>query len=369
MYRRWVRGEDWRKRFRQGNWTSARSSEREAFSFAPLVNAGMLDMGTWGQEKFYRLSPRARVLLDPPEDEGFSRFYLTPSFEIIAPAGLAPVVLFRAGEIAELTGCDRANTYKITEVTIEQALARGWRRDDLLDFLERFSQSGLPENVESTLKGWMGQHGDVEFHETTLLIVHRAGVRRLEGDKSLKPYLLHRFAPGMYAVDRSRLAEIREALEARAFHPSKDLRRYPGCDDSGEARQRLHQIVQESRESTDDPLGRAQAQDTAPEDLHPIPGSGIKDRKKARVQTALPPRVTTEDALRMIQEAIANGANLEMVYVTRDDRRTLVKIVPERPAITREGIQVLVARDIDQGERLTYRIGQIERLRILSETT
>jgi hypothetical protein len=33
----------------------------------------------------------------------------------MAPAGLAPVLLFRLGEVSELTGCDRANTYRITE--------------------------------------------------------------------------------------------------------------------------------------------------------------------------------------------------------------------------------------------------------------
>ena len=111
MYRRWKRGEDWRDRFHKPQWTSPRTAERDSFSFANL----------------YRLTARGRDLLDPPQDEGFTQFYLTPSFEIMAPAGMAPILFFRIGELAELTACDRANTYKITEVTIEQALEKGWQ--------------------------------------------------------------------------------------------------------------------------------------------------------------------------------------------------------------------------------------------------
>ena len=150
LYRRWVRGEDWRDRYSRRAYANTRTSDRESFSFAPLVRAGILEMGQWGQEKFYRLSPRGRHLLEPAADDGFRQFYLTPSFEIMAPAGLSPVLLFRIGELAELVGCDRANTYKITDATIERALDRGWRRDDVLQFLRDNSQIGLPDNVEST---------------------------------------------------------------------------------------------------------------------------------------------------------------------------------------------------------------------------
>jgi hypothetical protein len=367
LYRRWRRGEDWRKRYQQGLYGAARTHERESFGFAPLVNSGMLELGTWGREKFYRLSPRARHLIDPPEDDGFSQFYLTPSFEVMAPAGLAPVLLARVGELGELTGCDRANTYKINEATIEQALARGWRRDDVLDFLRENSQIGLPENVEQTLRGWMGHHGDVEFHDVVLLTVHRSAIRKLETHKKLKPFLLHRFCPGMYAVDRSRLEEVREALRGTGFHPNDELRSYPASPSSVVARERLEKVVAEIREQAEDPLARAQAEDTAPEDLHPVPGSGIRSRKSRRGRTKLPPKTSPEEADAVVREALTGSKQLELVYVTRDERRTLIKVEPERLAINREGLPVLVARNLERDERLTYRMSQIERIRTLDE--
>ncbi len=364
LYRRWQRGEDWRKRFHQNEYAATRSAERESFTFAPLVNAGMLDLGTWGQEKFYRLTPRAKELLDPPEDDGFSQFYLTPNFEIMAPAGLAPIVLFRIGEIAELIGCDRANTYRITQPSIERATQNGWRNDEVLNFLREGSQIGLPENVESTLIGWMGAPGDVEFHEVTLMTIPRAAIRKLEAAKEAKPFIVHRFAAGLYAVDSFRLAELRTALRELGFHPNEDTRQYPGSVNGITAREKLQLMVANARDASEDPLARAQAADTPPDALHPVPGSGVSGRKTMnKRKKKLPPRTTPERTTLTVMDAIRDNKNLELVYLTRDDQRTLVKVEPERLASTRDGHAVLIARDIEKDARLTYRIAQIERLR------
>jgi hypothetical protein len=365
LYRRWKRGEDWRERFHKGLYHSPRGTEREGYSFTPLVACGMLELGVWGQQKFYKLTPRAAKLLDPPEDEGFRQFYLTPSYEIMAPAGLAPILLFRVGELAELTGCDRANTYKITEVTIEQALRKGWRREEVFDFLRESSQIGLPENVENTLRSWMGQEADVEFHEIVALTVHRSSVRKMESLRQLKPYLLHRFAPGLYAVDRRRIPELVAELQATGFNPAKELRRYPADEDAAEARQRLHHLLAEARDQRDDPLARAHSADTQPEDLHPVPGS-VAAQGAARRQRKQegPVRVSPAEVRAIVDRAVTQGLWLEMVYlsVKEQTRRTII-VAPERITLNREGVQVLVATDVATQTRLTYNLGQIERAR------
>lgn len=365
LYRRWKRGEDWRDRYHKGVWTSPRTSERDAYSFAALHHCGMLELGTWGQEKFYRLSPRARDLLDPPEDEGFTQFYLTPSFEIMAPAGMAPILFFRIGELAELTACDRANTYRITEVTIEQALEKGWRRDDILDFLRENSQIGLPENVEQTLRGWMGHHGDVEFHDCMLLTVHRSQIRRIEGHRRAKPFLLHRFVPGMYAVDRARMPELMQILAEIGFAPAKQVRKYPDDPQTIDARERLLSTVADARTGREDTLERAHEADTQAEELHPIPGVGAPVKKVKKKKDELPPRRSPREVRELAERAIALGQQIEILYVTRDQQRRLIRVAPERIAMNHEGQQVLVARDVARNERLSYQIIQIERLATL----
>lgn len=364
LYRRWRRGEDWRERYHKGLYHSPRGNDREGFSFTPLVSCGMLELGVWGQQKFYRLTPRAKHLLDPPEDEGFTKFYLTPSYEIMAPAGLAPLLLFRIGEIAELTGCDRANTYKITEISIEQALDKGWRREDLLDFLRDTSQIGLPENVEATLRAWMGQDGDIEFHEVFAITVHRGSVRRFEAARGLKPFIVHRFGPGLYAVDRRRMAELMVELDRAGFHPSKEVRRYPADEAAAETRERLHHLLAEAREQREDPLARAHSADTQPEDLRPVPGSAAAQRVQARKRQEGPPRLSIAEVRAIIERAIGLGMWLEVVYLSvKDQTRKSLVLVPERIALNREGAQVLVATDTATHTRLTYALTQIERAR------
>jgi len=361
LYRRWRRGEEWRKRFQSGDWKTANRAIRDNFSFTPLVTTGLLELGQWGQEKFYRLTTRGQRLVLPPQDEGFNQFYLTPSFEIMAPAGLAPVLFFRIGELAELTSCDRANTYKITEVTIEQALEKGWRRDNILEFLRENSQIGLPENVEQTLRGWMGHHGDIEFHDVMLLTVHRSQIRKIESHRKLKPFLLHRFVPGMYAVDRSRMGELQAALAEADFSPANRVREYPGDPQAVDARKRLLGIVNETRQQREALLSLAHIADTQPENLAPVPGTNRPTRSRRR-RDDLPPRVNARDIKDLCERAISLGQDLKILYVTRGDQRRLITVTPERLAVTPKGKQVLVARDHQRDERLSYQLLQIERL-------
>jgi len=360
LYRRWKRGEDWKERLSRGTYASGRTGERQSYSFAPLVRSGILEMGQWGQEKFYRLSPRGKLLLEPAEDDGFQQFYLTPSFELMAPAGLAPILLFRIGELADLIGCDRANTYKITDLSIERALERAWRRDDVLQFLRDNSQIGLPENVEQTLKGWIGHRGDVEFHDLMIMTVHRSQIRRFESNKYIKPYILHRFAPGMYAIDRTRRDEIVHALNDANFAPAKDVRNYPGDPGQVEARANLHRMVTSAREAILDPTTRGTAQ-LQPENLVAVPGT--RTAKAPRAEPDLPPEVSETESRVLIEKAMSADTTLDMVYVAKNGKRMNIKVEPQRMAFKAEA-PVLVGVDLSENERRTFVLNQIERLRI-----
>ncbi len=363
LYRRWRRGEDWRERYRKGQWSSPKTAQRDSYSFGPLTDAGILELGQWGQEKFYRLSSRALRLVEPPEDEGFTQFYLTPAFEIMAPAGMAPILFFRIGELAELTACDRANTYKITQVTIERALEKGWRREDIFEFLRENSQIGLPENVEDTLRGWCGHRGDVEFHDLTMLSIHRSQIRRLETNRAIKPFLLHRFVPGLYAVDRARMEEIKLALTDGGFSVSPQVRAYPDDPSGVDARKRLLDLVSEARAGREDTFSRAHAADTDPSLVSLIPGTKATPIKKGRrKKSSLPTRRSPREIQDVVAGALKSSQNIDMIYVTRSEERKRLTVSPERIATNAQGQQVLVAADAKTGGRFSYQLAQIERM-------
>jgi hypothetical protein len=265
--------------------------------------------------------------------------------------------------LGELTGCDRANTYRINEINIESALQKGWRRDDVLDFLRENSQIGLPENVEQTLRGWMGYQGDVEFHEAVLLSVHNSRIRKLESNPALKPFLLHRFVPGLYAVDPSKMDEITRILNETGFHPTKELNRYPGSAEQVASREKLLQMVADARACSEDPLARAQAADTQPEDLQCVPGTGKKKTKKTKKNSV--PRVSPREARLIANHAISSGANLELLYLGRDGSRVASNVQPQRLAVAPDGNEVMVGRDLKKNELRTYRLANIERMRTI----
>jgi hypothetical protein len=341
-----------------------RSADRESYSFAPLVRAGILEFGQWGQEKFYRLSARGRMLLEPQEDDGFRQFYLTPSFEIMAPAGLAPVLLFRIGELANLAGCDRANTYRITEERIEKALKNGWRRDDVLQFLRDNSQIGLPDNVEATLKGWIGHRGEIEFHDLMLMTVHRSQIKRVESSKRVKPYLLHRFGPGMYAVDRTRKDEITAMLEDNHFQPASEVRGYPGDPTQVEARHALHKMVADARQAAIDPSRRG-SRLAPPEKLQMVPGTRLAKLPDGEGGEDDPmPEVTVLEVRRLADLAMIKGLDVEMVYLAKNGLRTEVSVEPQRFAIKGDS-PVLVALDRAEKELKTFVLERIERMRVI----
>jgi hypothetical protein len=364
LYRRWNRGEDWADRLRRNHYAPGRSHERDSYSFAPLVRAGILDMGTWGQEKFYRLSTRGRLMLEPEEDEGFQQFYLTPSFEIMAPAGLAPVLLFRIGELADLVGCDRANTYKITETSIERAMERGWRRDDVLQFLRDNSQIGLPDNVEATLKGWIGHRGDVEFHDLMLMTVHRSQIKRLESNKRVKPFILHRFAPGMYAIDRRRKAEVTALLGEARFSPANDVRNYPGDPEQMGARANLHKLLGEAREAAGEPIERNRGL-MGPEHLNLVPGARKAGGPTNSAKPKLPPKVDLAESRMMIERALSKDLELELVYHAKNGQKLPLRVQPER--VVYKDSPIMVGIDLAEGEARSFIMERIERMRLCIE--
>ena len=65
----------------------------------------------------------------------------------------------------------------------------------------------------------------------------------------------------------------------------------------------------------------------------------------------------------LCEQAMALNKNLQMLYVTRSQERKLIQVAPERLALNHLGEQVLVARDVEKDQRLSYQVMQIERMK------
>lgn len=194
------------------------------------------------------------------------------------------------------------------------------------------------------------------------MTVHRSQIRRLEGNKRIKPYLLHRFAPGMYAIDKHKRDEIALVLRDMQFDPAQDTRRYPGDPEQVEARQSLHKMVAAARENVEDPA-RVQGL-VPPEKLFPVPGTKVA--KEDPTEPDLPPVVTVDEARVLIDLAMTKDLDLEMVYLAKNGQRLACVVQPQRIAF-KDASPVLVGLDRSDDENRTFVLDRVERLRVVQE--
>lgn len=214
-----------------------------------LQLAGLLESGLAEGGSYVRLSAEGRVFVSGEDLETIEanpdvRFLLQPNFDVLAPVGLPLDTLWKLGEIAELKAVDRANTYQLTRESVRRALDEGWRADDILGFLEAGSQIGMPQNVESTIRDWVGKHGEVELHDALVITAKPARLKVVV--KALKKHKLafEQLAAGALAVPREIRDEVLEALNGADLGVSPTVRRHDLADDPGQRRGPLHAAVE-----------------------------------------------------------------------------------------------------------------------------
>jgi hypothetical protein len=257
LYRRRYMGTVFHRRFVQKSYYLPPSGyydptpPLEVLQVAGLVEGGLSDDGA-----FVRLSDDGRRFMEDDDLGGLEAndqvtFLLQPTFEILAPAGLPLRTLWRLGEVAELRTVDRANTFVLTRESVRGALDEGWRGDDLLAFLDEHSAVDLPQNVASTVRDWIGRHGEVEFHDA--LVVKARGDRGKTLIKVLRrmeaPF--EKLAPGIYAVPREKRGELLAALAKDGVEASPKVRTHDLADRAGRNEGPLHAILR-TADSTQD---------------------------------------------------------------------------------------------------------------------
>ena len=114
----------------------------------------------WG---FY--SNRTDVINEEEEEH----FYIQPNFELISTVNLNPVLRWELDSFCDVGKIERTIHYWITKVSIHRALSNNKNIEDILDFLHKHSKSGMPQNVEYSLKEWAANYGNVYMMDIILL--------------------------------------------------------------------------------------------------------------------------------------------------------------------------------------------------------
>ena len=349
LYRRWNKGDQWRQKFYSDDW-SPQDIDKSTYSFAPLLSLGLVEMGTWGQERFYRLTEKAKLLINPTKMETFNKFYLTPNFEIVAPVGTEGKILHALGELTDFHSCDRANTFKLTVQSINRAQKNGWQKNSILSFLRQSSQIGLPENIEFTLQKWIGSQPDIEFHDVMMITVPKYKIKQFESSRELKSFIVHRFTAGMYAIDPRRKEEFeKELTKIEISHGNKIYQYTP---ENYSRRNKLHELLQEAKEQQLSLVDLAQAADTQPEDILYIDDTEKLLKKQNH-------HINPKLARQICDQAIRAGESLRMLYHTKSNEDQWLTVNPVRLAQSPSGYIVLIGKEEGKPQSFSFPLHQI----------
>ncbi|WP_145151243.1 helicase-associated domain-containing protein [Paenibacillus xylanexedens] len=87
-------------------------------------------------------------------------FYMQPDFDMLVPPGAGPDVIWMLEQCAERVTRDRMSIYRMTREQIISAIAKGHALHEVMEFLDQYALTGVPENVRIALADW-GKETDV----------------------------------------------------------------------------------------------------------------------------------------------------------------------------------------------------------------
>lgn len=209
-----------------------------------LQIAGLVERGLGPEGSMVRISATGRAFLagEPlGETAGDTPvpFHLQPDFEVMAPAGMPLPDLYRLGQMCKFFASDRMNHYMLTKDTVLSAMDSGWRRSEVIRFLRDNAAHGMPQNVDSTVDEWIGDHGEVEFHEALVVTVAPEKEKALRKAIDAVATRYRRMAPGVFAVARESHDALKQQLEEAGLLTVPWVREYAHGDALDETMERM----------------------------------------------------------------------------------------------------------------------------------
>jgi hypothetical protein len=134
---------------------------------------GLTDLGIDGERaSSFRLTALGAALIiggAAAPEAPIEPLVVQPNFEVVAPPYASPYARFQLGRIAERTGGQDTEIYKLTKRSVQAAVEGGITFEDMLRFLHGQSEREPPQNVVASMREWAGQHGQVAIRRGVLL--------------------------------------------------------------------------------------------------------------------------------------------------------------------------------------------------------
>ena len=208
-------------------WMQTLYSQLERSLVNHLTYMGGITFAHLGDDVAIRVTDIGRRLFysEPIESYKFeSSFIIQPNHEVLASSYLAPELRWKLNHIAELYQADQMSTYKLSTESIYNGLRSGFSLDEILVFLKTHSKTGIPQNVEVSIKDWAERYGQIYFMDVMLLRCKNAHIaQEIRTSKQIGKYILGEISPTDFVVSRQQSQELLALLEKQNYMPLPEV--------------------------------------------------------------------------------------------------------------------------------------------------
>ncbi|WP_339297413.1 helicase-associated domain-containing protein [Paenibacillus sp. FSL R5-0623] len=139
-------------------------------------------------------------------------FYMQPDFEMLAPPEAGPDVIWMLEKYAERVTRDRMSIYRMTRERFISALARGYALHEVIEFLEQYALTGIPENVRIALEDWGKETDAAPLTVDRSMEVMEESTGSADDPKLLEKDMLSGVYSSFYTPDNQGLVDVPASL-------------------------------------------------------------------------------------------------------------------------------------------------------------
>ena len=192
-----------------------------------LTYMGCLNFAALKDDVVIQLTEIGERLLSGQSIEDYERessFVIQPNYEILASSNLTPEVRWKLSLVAEIHQASQVITYKLSPQSIYNSLRSGMSIADILEFLETYSKTDVPQNVKLSIEEWGARYGQVYFMDVMLLRCKNERLaQELKSTKRIAKYILGEISPTDLVISRQKPEELKRLLEKDNFMPLAEI--------------------------------------------------------------------------------------------------------------------------------------------------
>ncbi|NBI30672.1 helicase-associated domain-containing protein [Chengkuizengella marina] len=189
-------------------------------SMKVFVGFGWIQLGkTDNNEMVFKWKMNLNSTAKPLEHDEI-QFYIQADYEVLVPSNVPFHIRWELESMSEMTNSDVIMHYSITKKSIKTARQNGRTTNDIIEFLNKYSKYGLPDNVKKSVEDWSEQVGKIVFQEVLLLrCADEKTFHQLNDNPLFQPYIITKLGEKDFIIQKNLLKELINKLEKNGYTP------------------------------------------------------------------------------------------------------------------------------------------------------